>query len=138
MYILIYLIDGQQYGIPLKQVQSAVLAVEVTPLPGSPDYILGAINVRGEILPVIDTRKLLGLNSRELEASDQFILCLFNQNPMAIWVDSIKEIKLYKEDDLIPADQILPHMEGLQHVIKKNDQMILLYDLEQELKCVVQ
>lgn len=128
MQILIYLIDDQQYGIPLEKVKTALLAVETTPIPNAPDYILGAINVRGEIVPVISMRKVLKLPCRELKSSDQFILCTFQGKSMAICIDAIKEIKLFKKEELLSAEELFPHMEGLKHVIKDGDQITLIYD----------
>lgn len=134
MNILIYTIEGQQYGLSLNVVKSAALAVEYVPIPNSPEYILGAINVRGHITTVINMRMLFGWPVREISTSDQFVLCEFNQKHMALWVDSIKGVKLIKEQELIPAQEILPDLEDLQYVLKENDQIILLYDIEKLLE----
>lgn len=128
--ILVYIIDGQAYGLELSKIKSAVLAVEITPLPNSPAHILGAINVRGHITPVINTRHLFGWPSRELKTSDQFLLCHFNQKHMALWIDNIRDVKTYSQEELISAKQIFPDLKGLKHVLKEDDQFILLYDLE--------
>lgn len=130
MNLLIYVIDEQHYGIELEKIKSAVLAVEITPLPNSPAHILGAINVRGQVTPVVNTRHLLGLPDRQLSTADQFLLCDINAMPMAFWVDNIKDVKHIKKEELIPAHEILPEMEDLHYVLKEENHFILMYDLE--------
>lgn len=129
MHFLIYVIENQLYGLPLENVSSAVLAVQTTPIPNSPDYILGAINVHGDILPVINTRKLLGLPLKELQSTDQFILCILNEKPLALWVDSIKTIKIIENEEL-NLSKSFGKTEGFKTVLKDNDKILLLYDLE--------
>lgn len=130
MDILVCSIEGQQIGLELNKVNSVILAVETTTLPNAPDYFLGAINVHGRITLVLDMRKLLGEPLRKLELKDQFILCKIHQKQVALWVDNVKHIKQYKDDEFIPAEQILPDLLGLQYVLKEDGQMILIYDLE--------
>lgn len=130
MDILVCLIAEQQIGLELDRIHSVVLAVETTPLPNAPDYFVGAINVHGQITLVIDMHKLLGGAKRELKLEDQFILCDIHQKQVALWVDSVKSIKHFKKEELIPADQVLPDLLGLQYVFKEDGQIILIYDLE--------
>lgn len=136
MNILIYIIEGQQYGLELEKIKSAVLAVEITHLPNSPDYILGAINAHGQLIPVVNMRKILGLPERELGTADQFILCEINKMDVALWVDQIKGVKAYPETDLIPAQEVLPNTKNLRYVFKEDDKFVLIYDLENSLETV--
>jgi len=130
MDILVCSIQGQRYGLDLNKVQSVVLAVESTELPNAPDYFLGAINVHGEITLVVDMRKLFGLPIKELEINDHFILCKIHKKQVALWVDQVKHIKHYREEEFIPAEQVLPELSGLQYVLKEEGQITLVYDLE--------
>lgn len=130
MDILVCTIEGQLYGLELYKVNSVVLAVEPTSLPNAPEQFLGAINVHGQITPVLNMRQLLDMPTRELELNDQFILCNIYQKPVALWVDSVKHIKNYSEEEFIPAKEVLPDLPGLQYILKEDAQMILVYDLE--------
>lgn len=130
MDILVCSIEGQQIGLVLAKINSVVLAVETTPLPNAPDHFLGAITVHGLITPVLNMRKILGEPIRELEVQDQFILCNIHQKQVALWVDKVKYVRHCKEEEFIPAEQILPDLMGLQYALKDNGQIILIYDLE--------
>lgn len=130
MDLLIYSIDGQKYGLDVRHVKSATFAAEVTPLPHCPDAILGAVNVHGQIIPVVNLRKVLGLPSRDLEASDQFVIYTLKNKDFALLIDGIDAVKPFKNEQLIAAHEVLPEAEGLEYVLKENNTFILLYNLE--------
>lgn len=129
MYVLIWVIDNQQYAMDLLSINRILLATEITPLPNAPDHILGAINVHGKITPVVNMRILLGLPQKEIGVSDRFILCRFHQSEIALWVDSIKYVKLCIEKELISAQQLMPDLKNTEYVLKENGVITPLCDL---------
>lgn len=129
-YILIWMIEDQQYAINLDCVDSILLACAVTHLPHAPDYILGAINVHGEVIPVLNLRQLLGVPQKDIEIQDHFILVHIHQKKMVLLVDKVNDVKLCMVHELVPAQEILPNIEAVEHVLKENGQIILLYNLE--------
>lgn len=54
-------VGGDRYGIPIRSVREIVVVPPITPVPQSPAYVLGVVNLRGRILPVLDLRQRLGL-----------------------------------------------------------------------------
>lgn len=134
MDILVCSIDKQQIGLELNKINSVVLAVETKQFAdnSSKKYFLGLINVHGLITVVLNMRELLGLPMRELEIRDQFIICNLHHKQAALWVDRAMYVKRYKEEEFVPANQVLPHIVGLQYVIKEeNEQIILIYNLDE-------
>lgn len=129
-YVLIWMIEDQRYAVHLASVDSILLACALTHLPNAPDYVCGAINVHGQVLPVLNMRQLLGLPKKELEMQDHFILVHVHQRQMALLVDQVKEVKFYSTHEFIPAQEILPNVEAVEHVLKDDGQIILLYHLE--------
>ena len=73
MKLLIFRLDATRYAIPLETVERVIRAVAVTPVREESSTLWGVINLRGEIVPVIDTRRLLGLSERDLELEDVFV-----------------------------------------------------------------
>ena len=61
-------LDNEKYGIKVMQVQEVLRMTEIAPVPGAPDYVIGIINLRGNVVTVIDTRRRFGL--MDAEASD--------------------------------------------------------------------
>jgi purine-binding chemotaxis protein CheW len=64
----------ETYGINVMQIQEVLRYTEIAPVPGAPDYVLGIINLRGNVVTVIDTRARFGLPSADVTA--HVLLCL--------------------------------------------------------------
>lgn len=129
-YVLIWTIADQQYAVNLEAVESILLACAVTHLPSAPPYIMGAINIHGQVVPVLNMRQLLGLPLKDVEIQDHFILVYIHQKRSALFVDKVKDVKFCNAEDLIPAQEILPNTDAVEHVLKENGQIILLYNLD--------
>lgn len=85
--ILIFQCAGSHYGIPATDVSEVVRAVAVSPAPRMPDVMLGLINLRGQLVSVIDTRKMLGSASVPLDHTHQFVIVRAFERLIALHVD---------------------------------------------------
>ncbi|WP_018139245.1 MULTISPECIES: chemotaxis protein CheW [unclassified Thioalkalivibrio] len=96
----------ETYAIDVLQVQEVLKVTEIAPVPGVPDYILGIINLRGNVVTVIDARRRMGLEDREPdEASRIVIIDVDNQN-VGILVDSVSEVVRISLDSVEPAPEV--------------------------------
>ncbi|WP_017926412.1 MULTISPECIES: chemotaxis protein CheW [unclassified Thioalkalivibrio] len=96
----------ETYAIDVLQVQEVLKVTEIAPVPGVPDYILGIINLRGNVVTVIDARRRMGLDDREPdEASRIVIIDVDNQN-VGILVDSVSEVVRISLDSVEPAPEV--------------------------------
>ena len=66
--------------------------MEVTPVPEAPDAVLGVINVEGKVIPVVNSRRRLGLPERELELNDLFIIVQEGGVSLALVADEVKPV----------------------------------------------
>ncbi|WP_017942254.1 MULTISPECIES: chemotaxis protein CheW [unclassified Thioalkalivibrio] len=104
-YVTFSLAD-ETYAIDVLQVQEVLKVTEIAPVPGVPDYILGIINLRGNVVTVIDARRRMGLEDRESdEASRIVIIDVDNQN-VGILVDSVSEVVRISPDSVEPAPEV--------------------------------
>jgi purine-binding chemotaxis protein CheW len=71
---LTFLIGNDKFAVPVEHVQEVIEVDQVTKLPHAPAYMLGIINLRGKILPLIDTRQKLGLPSAEVTHSNRILV----------------------------------------------------------------
>ncbi len=110
--VIIYSIENQRFAIDVHKVERVIWVVEITPAPHSADHILGLINMQGDVIPVINPRRLLDLPDKEVELTDQLIICRFG----ALWIDAISEIYSCP-------------LNG-KDTINKDDEIILLYEWE--------
>jgi purine-binding chemotaxis protein CheW len=129
--IVVFTLDQQLYALPLTTVVRVIHAVEITHLPKAPDIISGIVNVRGQIIPVIDVRKLFGLISRELIPDDQLIIADTGKRLVALLVEQVSGIRNITHQQHVNTKETLPFAEYIRGVVKIEDELILIYDLEQ-------
>jgi chemotaxis signal transduction protein len=129
MHFLIWIINDQYYAIDLAVVNSIILACDVMFIPNAPNEVMGAINIHGQVFPVINMRQLLGLPEKEIEVSNHFIVAQIHQKQMVLFVDRVKEVKYYKKENLIPAQKTIMNIE-IDDILKEGDHVILVLNLD--------
>lgn len=136
MDIIIFYIDDQHYAFDLSFIERVVSIVEITPLPNANPAVMGAINLQGEIVPVVNLRKLLAKQERSLELSDKLMISNVKGKKYALWVDGIQEIKNFDQSKFIPTKSIFPEVKASDYVIKETGKITLIYDLNQLLQAL--
>ena len=100
-------------AVPLTHVREVQRAVAVTPLPGAPPIIEGVIDVRGEIVPVVDVGTRLGLPPRPLRAAQSLVLVWTGERQVAVRVDGVHWLEPLEADDVADAfDTMLARLEA--------------------------
>ena len=128
--LVVFGLDAQRYALPLASVQRIVRAVETTPLPNAPGIVLGIINVAGCVLPVLNVRRRFGLPEREIGPVDQFLIANTTQRAVALVVDEAQGVIEYPETEIIRPAEIIPGLEQLQGVVRLDDGLVLIQNLE--------
>jgi len=127
---VVFSLDNQSYALPLNIVEMIVRAVEITPLPKAPDIVVGIINVQGQVLPVVNVRRRFGLQEREIDIDDRLIIVRTSKRVVVFPVDEVDGVKETLEHKMIPVEKITPSMEYIAGVIKLNDDMIFIHDID--------
>lgn len=129
--LVVFLLDVQQFAVHLSSVEGVVRIVEITPLPKAPDIVSGIINYKGAIIPVINVRRRCTIQEREIELSDQLIIANTARRTVALHVDHVSGVIERLQDHIIDAKAILPELQYIEGVIKLEDGMILIHNLDQ-------
>lgn len=129
--LVIFMLDDRRYALPLAVVERIIRAVEITPLPKAPDIVLGLINWRGRIIPVMNLRRRFRLPERDLRLSDHFIVARTARRVVALVADAVTGIVVCRSDALTPAQEVLPRLRYLAGVVTLEDGLILIHDLDQ-------
>lgn len=127
---VVFRLDDQRYGLPLDCVERIVRAVEVTPLPGAPDVVLGAICVAGHVLPVLNMRRRLGLPERELCQADHFLIGRTAARRVVLAIDEVDSVIEPDEGRFTAAGEIAPGLEHVQGIARLEDGLVLIGDLD--------
>ena len=128
--IVVFNLDEQQYALHLAAVERIVRVAEITPVPQAPAIVLGVINVQGQVIPVINIRKRFHLPDREMSLSDHLIIARTAKRAAALVADAVVSVVERWEEELTAADQILPGLEYVEGVVKLEDGLILIHNLD--------
>lgn len=124
-------LDGETYGINVMQVQEVLRMTEIAPVPGAPDYVVGIINLRGNVVTVIDTRKRFGLMPTEADDSTRIVIIESDNNIVGILVDSVAEVVNLRGSQIETAPNVGNEESSkyIQGVFSRNEDILILVDL---------
>ncbi|MEP7358363.1 MAG: chemotaxis protein CheW [Anaerolineales bacterium] len=129
--LLLFTLGEPRYALYLSVVERVVQAVEIMALPKAPPLVLGLINVRGQVIPVVDIRGCFGMPARELTVSDQFILARTAHRRVAVVADAVSGVVEPLPRQWVPVDEVLPGTEFVRAVAKLDDTLVMVCDLDQ-------
>lgn len=124
-------LDGETYGINVMQVQEVLRYSEIAPVPGAPPYVLGIINLRGNVVTVIDTRHRFGLAESEVTDNTRIVIIETDNHVIGMMVDSVAEVVYLKQSEIESAPNVGNEESAkfIQGVCHKNDELLILIEL---------
>lgn len=120
-----------EFGVPIERVQEINRLLEITRLPQYPDFIEGVVNLRGQVIPVIDLRRRLGIEGDKHTEQTRIIVFNVQGSRCGVIVDEVSEVLRIHEID--PPPSLISGVEShyLEGVARVNDRLILLISLEE-------
>lgn len=124
----------EEFAIPLLAVKEVIAVPEFTPIPHTPSYFLGIMNLRGQVISVLDLRKKLGVQPKN-GTEDAVIICDMSPIVLGILVDSVNSVLTPKEDEILPKPPIESKIgtEYITAVYRRNDHLVLFLDISKAL-----
>lgn len=104
--IIVFKLDEKEYAVSYLKVEKVIRSVEITSLPNASEKIIGIINVHGQVVPIIDLRKVMGFPPRAIKITDKIIIIATNENPIGFIVDEIKGLIEASSDDIVKMELI--------------------------------
>ncbi|EIW90309.1 chemotaxis protein CheW [Alishewanella agri BL06] len=128
-------LQEETYGINVMQVQEVLRYTEIAPVPGSPDYVLGIINLRGNVVTVIDTRARFGLPPAEVSDNTRIVIIEAEKQVIGILVDSVAEVVYLKQSEIDNAPNVGTDESArfIQGVANREGELLILVDLNKML-----
>ena len=125
-------LDNETYGINVMQVQEVLRYTEIAPVPGAPHYVLGIINLRGNVVTVIDTRSRFGLQSAEIDDSTRVVIIEAEKQVIGILVDSVAEVVYLRRSEIDNAPNVGTEESAkfIQGVSNRDNELLILVDLD--------
>lgn len=124
-------LGNETYGLNVMQVREVLRYSEISPVPGAPNYVIGIINLRGNVVTVIDTRERFGLQTAEVTDDTRIVILESDNQVVGILVDSVAEVVYLKASEIETApnvgnDESSRYIQGVCH---KNDELLILIEI---------
>jgi purine-binding chemotaxis protein CheW len=125
-------LENESYGINVMQVQEVLRYTEIAPVPGAPPYVLGIINLRGNVVTVIDTRSRFALPNTETTDQTRIVIIEAENQVVGILVDAVAEVVYLRQSEIETTPNVGNEESAkfIQGVCHKNDELLILVDLE--------
>jgi purine-binding chemotaxis protein CheW len=128
--MLTFSLDNVFYGVDVNQVREVKNFEGATPVPCAPNYVKGVTNLRGEVVPVIDLRKRIGLSDKK-ENEPGIMVIVQDKHPIGVIVDSVIEVLTLQKKDIEtgPENLITDRSDGIIGIAKHDKDLIVLMDI---------
>ena len=124
-------LDKEKYCINVMLVQEVLRVSEIAPVPGAPSYVLGIINLRGNVVTVVDTRKRFGLMSKEMDDTTRIVIIEVNSNVIGMLVDSVADVVDLRKSEIESAPNVGTEESSkyIQGVASRESELLIVVDL---------
>lgn len=126
-----FYVANRLYGIDVTRVQEVVRPLPITPIPLAPQYVVGLINLRGQVATAIGLREFFGLKS---VATDTFmnVVCSIDGSLISLQVDEIGDVIEVMRKDFEPTPQTIPHdvRRFISGIYKVSDTLLSILDTD--------
>lgn len=134
--LVVFNIGEEEFGVDIAQVREIVRLVQITYLPKAPAFIEGVVNLRGQVIAVIDLAKRLGISSKTRSESTRIIVVEIGENTIGMVVDSVSEVLRLSSDQVEEVPSLI-ETEVPEHYIrgvgKLKERLLVLLDLNKVL-----
>jgi purine-binding chemotaxis protein CheW len=128
--LLVFTLEPHRFAVRARRVQETVRAVAIAAVPDAPDVVEGAINFRGQLVPVIDVRRRFGLPPRPLDPSQHLIVAEAGPRAVVLRVDHALELISVDADAVESAERVAPGAQYTEGIARLPDGLVIIHDLE--------
>ena len=129
--LVTFRLEDETYGINVMQVQEVLRVSEIAPVPGAPPYVLGIINLRGNVVTVIDTRSRFALPPGDIDDSSRIVIIESEKQVVGILVDSVAEVVELRGSEIDSAPNVGNDESSkyIQGVATRDGDLLIVVDL---------
>jgi|BarGraNGADG00312_1021997.scaffolds.fasta_scaffold00388_9 purine-binding chemotaxis protein CheW len=135
MQLVAFRVGNEEFGVDVKKVEGVISLVDITRMPRAPHFVEGIINLRGQIIAVVDLGSRLGIESAERDSATRIVVVEAQDVKVGLIVDSPEVINIDKDD--IEASPALAggdvETSFIKGVVKIDERLLILLDVDRVL-----
>jgi purine-binding chemotaxis protein CheW len=126
-----FALGSEEYGVDIAQVQEINRMVTITHVPRAPKFMEGVINLRGQLIPIIDLRTRFGMQRSERTKNTRIVVTEIGNKRIGMVVDSVSEVLRIPVEQIEDAPDLVAGVdtEYIRGVGKMGDRLIIMLDL---------
>jgi len=139
--LLTFSLGTEGYGVSILKVKEIIGMMEITPVPRTPEFIKGVINLRGKIIPVMDLRVKFGMEAQEYNERTCIIVAEVvikgAQKLLGVVVDMVSEVVTVTDDQIEPPPEYGTSLEhnSILGIGKIKDRVVIILDIDEVFVC---
>jgi purine-binding chemotaxis protein CheW len=128
--IVVFGMQGQRYGLPIETVQEIQQIVEISGLPEASPAVIGVVNLRGSVVPVVDMRLLVGLPAVDYGLQTPMIFALTSKGVVALVVDEVEDVLEVPAGSAQAPSRMYALSEMLSCVVRLESGIVFVFDID--------
>lgn len=138
--LLTFSLGTEGYGVSILKVKEIIGMMDITPVPRTPDFIKGVINLRGKIIPVMDLRMKFGMDQEEYNERTCIIVAEIVlrgvQKLLGVVVDTVSEVVTIYNDQIEPPPEYgTAEHSSILGIGKIKDRVVIILDIDEVFQC---
>ncbi|MEE9431288.1 MAG: chemotaxis protein CheW [Melioribacteraceae bacterium] len=131
LQLVSFKVGEAEFGVDILKVQEINKMMELTIVPNTPEYVVGVVNLRGRIIPILNLRSRLGLPVKEYDLETRIIVVEMEDRTIGFIVDEVKEVIRIPKSITEPAPDIVSGIDSdyITAIGKMEDRLLILLDL---------
>lgn len=133
LQLVVFNLGEEDFGVAIDQVREIIRMTGITTVPKAPASVLGVINLRGKVIPVVSLRERFGFEAQEPTEATRIVVCDMGDQTVGFVVDAVTEVLRVGDEAIEPAPQAATGVESrfISGIGKVDDRLIIVLDLEQ-------
>lgn len=136
LHLVVFRLGREEYAVPISSVREVVRVADITRVPHAPVHIRGVMNLRGRILPVVETRGRLGLEAAELTPQARVVVVDVNRRIIGLLVDAVGQVTRVGEGlvSAPPEEVRASGTDAVTGVARVGSRLLIMLDLARVLR----
>ncbi|WP_027363363.1 chemotaxis protein CheW [Desulfotruncus alcoholivorax] len=131
LQVVVFSLDKQLFGIDITVVSEIIRLEKITPIPNTPNYVEGIINIRGKVIPVINLHSLFNINAEGWNENSRVVIAETGESKFGIIVDAVYEVRKISQEAIKPAPAaVSAGQDYIRGIILDGEDLIVLIQLD--------
>ncbi len=131
LQLVTFSIGSEEFGVNILEVKEIIRTMEITKIPRAPNFVIGVINLRNLVIPIIDLRCRFEMQVKEADSNTRIIVLEISDLLVGFVVDSVSEVLRIPKNTVEPTPPVVAGIEAdyISGVGKLQDRLLILLDL---------